>query len=106
MTCHPPFQNHENERQDLSYNQPHANKNQQTAKEDKTDKYNIYTLHQMIWPKVPCSYLILNQVAFFVDCQMSKKEEEKNDDYEEETQMKLKKICEKPILTMSKFLQL
>jgi hypothetical protein len=23
-------------------NQPHANKNQQTAKEDTTDKYNIY----------------------------------------------------------------
>lgn len=87
-------------------NQPHANKNQQTTKEDTTDKYNIYTLHQMIWPKVPCSYLILNQVAFFVDCQMSKKQEEEKNDDEEETQMKLKKICEKPILTMSKFLQL
>ena len=46
----------------------------------------------MIWPKVPCSYLIMNQVAFFVDCQMSKKK--KN---EEETQMMKLKICEKPI---------
>ena len=63
----------------------------------------------MIWPKVPCSYLIMNQVAFFVDCQMSKKKKKKKRQNEEETQMKFKnkKKCEKPILTIRvKFLQI